>query len=147
MFKEEQEEAALQKEKQEAIEAKKQQLAQAEIEHEKLVKEEEEEEKKKQEAEEKSFEERQLELRQIEADKRKAQMMAEIDKENVALRSQVRLAQVSQHHGELVVGEGIEFKDHAEEKEKVANPISEMIGSGPANSGFATYWFQLDNNI
>ena len=112
VLKEEAEEAALVKEKQDAIEAKKQQLAQAEVEHEKLVKEEEEEDKKKEEAEQKAFEERELINRQNEADKRKAQMMAEIDRENVALRSQVRLAQVKSQdggHGELIDGEGLEF--------------------------------------
>ena len=139
VFKEEQEEAAIAKEKQDAIEAKKQQLAQAEVEHDKLVKEEEEEDKKKEEQEQKAFEERELINRQIEADKRKAQMMAEIDRENVALKSQVRLAQVASHdggHGEHVDGEGLEFINQAHAQEKENEPLSAMIGSGPAKSGF-----------
>ena len=137
VFKEEAEEAAIAKEKQEAIDYKKQQLAQAEIEHEKAVKIEEEEEKQKEIAEEKAFEERELINRQNEADKRKAQMMAEIDRENVALRSQIRLAQVSQHHGELVEGEGIEFVNQQHAQEKPTNTISDMIGSGPPTVGMS----------
>ena len=78
--------------------------------------------------------------RQIEADKRKAQMMAEIDRENVALRSQVRLAQVSQHgegNGELIDGEGIEFVNQQHAQEKPKDAISDIIGSGPPTVGMS----------
>ena len=138
VFKEEADAAALAQEKSEAIEYKKKQLAEAELEHEKAVKEEEEEDRKKEEAEQKSWEERQLMQRQADADKRKAQMMAEIDRENVAIRSQVRLAQVSSSdNGELVLGEGLQFTNNSQQQEKVAEPITSIIGSGPDQSGIS----------
>ena len=137
LYKEEAEAAAAQKEKEDAIQAKKIQLAEAEKEHERLVKEEEEEDKKKEEAEQKAFEERELMQRQLEADKRKAQMMAEIDRENVALRSHINMAQINlPGDGEFHEHEGIVFTNQVAANEKVANPISSIIGSGPVPN----YW-------
>ena len=87
LYKEEAEAAAIQHEKEESIRLKKIQLAEAEKEHDRLVAEEEAEDQKKKEEEEKAIEERQQLQKQIDAEKRKAQIMAEIDRENVALRS------------------------------------------------------------
>ena len=64
--------------------------------------------------------------------------MAEIDRENVGLRQQVNFAQVSEPvHGELIEGEGIEFVNTAHAEEKVASPLSDIIGSGPNASGIS----------
>ena len=65
-------------------------------------------------------------------------MMAEIDSEKVALRSQINMAQVSAPRdasGELVDGEGLVFTNQAQQNEKVTNSISSILGSGPPLSG------------
>ena len=57
-------------------------------------------------------------------------MMAESDRENVALKSRIVMAQVSPADGQLIDGEGIVFNNQNVQKEEKSE-ISSIIGSGP----------------